>query len=542
MPTTATSNQMYERVVEFLGHRYPQHLVNVHLVHSQAKLDEQAQAFHLAAISDDDEDSEEGRIAAMTWFLPRKRTLLAPFAVGTVDQALMSVLQTKHFFVRLFGLNNKTVLFDEVHAYDTYMETLFQRLLAWLAAAGTSVIVLSATLPAKTRRELVAAYTGNKRIELPQTPYPCLTWTDSGDVSAIALPAPPQRHVAMRWIGREPEAIAGTLRDKLEGGGCAAVICNTVGRAQDVYETLKNSGVVPDDNLTLFHARFPAGWRKEIEDKVVERFRKKGQRPERAIVVATQVIEQSLDLDFDVMVSDLAPVDLVLQRVGRLHRHPDNVRPPGLAAPTLFITKPALQETLPVFEGDAYIYEPYILLRSYLALRDKAQLDLPTDTPILIEQVYDATEPDESLNEPWRSALVEAAHTMENEQRGAMRNALGNLIRKPEDERLFSDNLLALEEDNPDVHQALQALTRLIEPGGVDCVPAPNTSRSGARTRRNWLSAWAGCTSRAGVDRQASATILDGPSPRRGATTSGSDTAVRMGTKRRASPPSSCRL
>ena len=109
--------------------------------------------------SDDERAGASTR--SMTWFLPRKRSLLAPFGVGTVDQSLISVLQTRHFFVRLFGLSHKTVIFDEVHAYDTYMSTLFQRLLAWLRAVGASVVLLSATLPAQTRRELVQAYAGN---------------------------------------------------------------------------------------------------------------------------------------------------------------------------------------------------------------------------------------------------------------------------------------------------------------------------------------------------------------------------------------------
>ena len=466
MPTTATSNQMYGRVYKFLGRRYPGDLINLLLAHSQAAFDEQVQAIRLSTIDDDEkEDTEHGRIAAMSWFLPRKRTLLAPFAVGTVDQALMSVLQTKHFFVRLYGLNHKTVIFDEAHAYDTYMSTLFQRLLAWLAAIGTSVIVLSATLPAQTRRELVAAYTGNTQAALPETPYLRLTWTSAQGIKTFALPVPPPRQVNVEWVGREPEAIVQALSEKLKGGGCAAVICNTVGRAQVVYEALRDAQIVLADDLLLFHARFPLGWRQQIEKAVLDRFGKNGQRPERAIVVATQVIEQSLDLDFDLMVSDLAPVDLVLQRVGRLHRHEDTVRPDSLSAPTLLLAKPAFRDELPAFESDAHVYEAYVLLRSYLALRDRAQLTLPADTTEMIESVYGRAELDETQPEPWRGALIASYRKMQDEQRGAERKAQGNLIRGPEHERLFSEPLLGLEEDNPDVHRAFQALTRLIEPG-----------------------------------------------------------------------------
>ena len=153
MPTMATSNQMYSRVAACLAARYPKETLNVHLVHSQARWQEDVRSFGLAS-----GDEESGAaIRAQGWFLPRKRTLLAPFGVGTVDQTFLSVLQTRHFFVRLFSLSRKTVIFDEVHAYDVYMSALFHRLLAWLRAVGATVIVLSATLPSRQRQELVDA-------------------------------------------------------------------------------------------------------------------------------------------------------------------------------------------------------------------------------------------------------------------------------------------------------------------------------------------------------------------------------------------------
>jgi CRISPR-associated endonuclease/helicase Cas3 len=142
----------------------------------------------------------------MTWFLPRKRSLLEPFGVGTVDQSLVSVLQTRHFFVRLFGLSHKTVIFDEVHAYDTYMSVLFQRLLTWLRAVGASVVLLSATLPAQTRRELVMAY-GGSEADLPDAPYPAITWTAEGEVGALPLSQTDSRVVALEWIPRDPASL-----------------------------------------------------------------------------------------------------------------------------------------------------------------------------------------------------------------------------------------------------------------------------------------------------------------------------------------------
>ena len=140
----------------------------------------------------------------------------------------------------------------------------------------------------------------------------------------------------LSWeVGRDPAEILAYLQQELTAGGCAAVICNTVRRAQDIYRILddaRQNGLldIPKDDLILFHARFPPVWRQEIEQTVLDKFGKNGHRPHKAIVVATQVIEQSLDLDFDLMLTDLAPVDLIIQRAGRLHRHQ---RPNGTGTP-----------------------------------------------------------------------------------------------------------------------------------------------------------------------------------------------------------------
>jgi CRISPR-associated endonuclease/helicase Cas3 len=158
MPTQATSNQMYDRTVRFLQSRYPQSIVAPGLLHSQARW--RVSPLNEVPLNIAGSDSKDETTHVYGWFMPKKRGLLAPFAVGTVDQALLSVLLTRHFFVRLFGLGHKVIVFDEVHAYDTYMNTLFARLLEWLRAVDASVIILSATLPENTRRQLVEAYTG----------------------------------------------------------------------------------------------------------------------------------------------------------------------------------------------------------------------------------------------------------------------------------------------------------------------------------------------------------------------------------------------
>lgn len=480
MPTMATSNQMYGRVRTVLERRYPEDLVNIHLLHGQARWRDDVQALRLAMVPED----PRGTLAAMGWFLPRKRGLLATFGVGTVDQALLSVLQTRHFFVRLFGLSHKTVVFDEVHAYDAYMSALFQRLLGWLRAVGASVVILSATLPSRTRRELLQAYGTGQELQLPKVPYPAITWVMGEESGVLPLPTPENRTIDLEWIGCEPEDIVAALADQLREGGCAAVICNRVRRAQEVYKAIKAADMVPAQDLILFHARFPFAWRDKIERGVLARFGKDGTRPQRAIVVATQVIEQSLDLDFDLLISDLAPVDLVLQRAGRLHRHTREGRPAPLREPRVLLTTPEMKGVVPDFGNDVWVYEQETLLRSYLALRDRTQIVLPAETAALIESVYTDQEP-AGLAPTMADALRRACQKRQRHQDEDVFKARQKLIPTVQSRDLLVQRGLGLEEDQSELHDAFQALTRLTRPSislvclhqvAASLVPKPNGS------------------------------------------------------------------
>lgn len=475
MPTQATSNQMYERIGEFLRHRYPTMQLNYHLVHGQAAWQDELK--HKVELQQVGDDVTTG-IQAESWFNPRKRTLLAPFGVGTVDQTLMSILQTNHFFVRLFGLSHKVVIFDEVHAYDTFMSTLFQRLLTWLQAIGTSVIILSATLPQATRRQLVQAYSG-KNLDESASAYPALTIaTTDDDPQLVPLTAPDDVMVELTWdVGREITAIRDYLTNAVTTGGCVAIICNTVGRAQAIFElldTARSQGQLPvaEGDLMLFHARFPPVWRKEIEEGVLGKFGKPKQsgepakRPQRAIVVATQVIEQSLDLDFDLMVTDLAPIDLIIQRAGRLHRHKRAAAERWGHVRQLLITAPAMDGAdIPDFENDEWVYEPYILLRSYLALQQCNKIAIPSDTIDLIEAVYGDRFDLEALPFNWQEALQTTRQTMDKHRHESEAKAKEQLVALPTDGRLLKQRNANLDEESPAVHQTFRAQTRDIDPG-----------------------------------------------------------------------------
>lgn len=479
MPTQATSNQMFERTTEFLAQRYPKEIVNLQLAHSQAAFDDRLQEITLYTVGDEETD---GRIVAMSWFNEKsKRTLLAPFGVGTVDQTLMSVLQTKHFFVRLLGLCHKVVIFDEVHAYDTYMSTLFVQLLQWLRAIGTSVIMLSATLPAETRQKFVYAFTR----EWPQLAnhYPAITIASPHKPAQIH-PLPPPDDIILKIYWLEAEQQIDHILSLAKKGGCIAVICNTVTRSQTVFRQLleaRQEGKldIERDHLILFHARFPPIWRKEIEDKTKRLFGKPQKdeagnltdyRPPQgpAIIVATQVIEQSLDLDFDAMLTDLAPIDLLIQRAGRLHRHKiRNVQRYGHSR-QLTIIKPQIDEqTIPHFGNDEYIYERYVLLRTHRALHQQTKDDcitLPRQTIDLIEAVYGSSDHFEDEAANWQSALKEAHKTMRRDRHEAQQKAKKQIAGAPDDEMLLYETNLGLEEDNPAIHHTLQAKTRDIGP------------------------------------------------------------------------------
>lgn len=401
LPTQATSNAMFERVKQFLTQRYPKaefpELINLTLSHSAAALKQDYQNSICRLDQQEQVYDEDKRVVAREWHTARKRTLLSPYGVGTIDQALMGAVRSRHQFVRLFGLAGRTVILDEIHAYDLYTSTLLERFLEWLALLGSPVIALSATLPAETRRRLMSAYAtgcGCAEPKLPtDQPYPRLTtFTPAAGVQVTSFPASPHvtRSLNLHWVNDEKWIAA--LQEKLADGGCAAVICSTVGRSQEVFERLRSH--FTSEELGLFHGRFLFVDRERIEKDCIAKFGKpsdsKTERPHKYVLVATQVIEQSLDLDFDLMISDLAPIDLLLQRSGRLHRHEERKnRPKKLAQPTLWVIEPEPDKNGKAdFAESGIIYNRHILLRTWLSLHHRALIQLPAQMDELIESSY----------------------------------------------------------------------------------------------------------------------------------------------------------
>jgi len=469
LPTQATSNQMFERVQEFLRTRHPGHTVQLQLLHASAALSDAYRELRLAAIGDGagrDPSPNEATVVAEEWFSPKKRGLLSPFGVGTVDQTLLAVLQTRHQFVRLYGLAHKTVIVDEVHAYDVYMSTILERLLAWLRAMGTSVVLLSATLPADRRRALVEAY-APEAASADATPYPRITHVNHGSVHPVSVEARHRTAIDVHWVADQTEAIAMCLSKALADGGCAACILNTVGRAQNLYRALKRQLAAEGVDVDLLHARYPFDDRQTREQRTLDAFGRGSEgRPHKAVLVATQVIEQSLDVDFDLLVTDLAPLDLVLQRAGRMHRHGGRARPPALRTPNLWIVDPPEGgSSVPDLGVSGYVYSPYILLRSLLVLKEYSAVRVPEDVDALIELVYGDPGPS-APTYAWSAALAEARDELDRESAVAHSKAESGLIRSPD----TPDDILQafcreLDEDDPTVHESLRAMTRMADPG-----------------------------------------------------------------------------
>lgn len=385
LPTQTTGNMMFGRVNTFLRSAFGDQAVESHLLHADAFLSDLYNELKVAWTGPRDHESG---IVATDWFCGAKRGLLAAHGVGTVDQAMLAAVKSKHFFVRLFGLAGKVVVIDEVHAYDVYMREIIVALIKWLRALDCEVVLLSATLGRKWRNQLIRAY--DPSAELEDVPYPSVTSIRPGYNPRVIEIAPDAFHkeieLELRRLQQDDcsRAIAEAALKSVSDGGCAACVCNTVKRAQEVYRLIKE--LDPSIDLRIFHAKYTRADRRAHEQSVVSAFGPEGNRPQRAIVVASQVIEQSLDLDFDVMLTELAPIDLLLQRFGRLQRHRRS-RPAHPAARAIVFCPPALSPEC--FGTSAYVYEAVTLARSLLALEAHGtKLIVPDEVQDLVEAVY----------------------------------------------------------------------------------------------------------------------------------------------------------
>lgn len=424
LPTMATSDAMFGRVLDWIERLGTADATSTYLAHGKSGLNERyaglARQQRAPGVCDGGTSAAtEARV--LSWLTGRKKGVLANMVVGTIDQLLFTALQAKHVALRHLAFAGKVVVIDEAHAADDYMRVYLTRALEWLATYGVPVVLMSATLPYAQRCEYADAYRrglGAEPPDLPaQAPYPCLT-SVTADATSVTGPGmaniEPSRTVSVSWIDDELPTLVDLLEESLGDGGCAAVIRNTVGRAQETAAYLREhlDGV----EIELIHSRFIATHRAEKEARLrAELGRDRSARPTRKVVIGTQVLEQSLDIDFDLMVSDLAPIDLLLQRAGRLHRHEcgPGARPPRLRNARLLVTGIAEWDGgAPIaVPGSRAVYGSAKLLRSAAVLglaegdERAAEILFPSSIRPLVEAGYAPQAPGP---ESWRDR-IEAA-------------------------------------------------------------------------------------------------------------------------------------
>ncbi|MFA6037413.1 MAG: CRISPR-associated helicase Cas3' [Legionellales bacterium] len=410
LPTMATANGIYHRLTDPDTGIYknffesPQN-ISIILAHANRHL---AKPYHECLTLDHHPDKIlQNELSSATaycnaWFNDNnKKALLANMGAGTIDQALQSVLPNRHQSLRLMGLFRKVLIIDEVHACDSYMLELLANLIVFHTASGGSTILLSATLPQKMRTSLTNAFyqaLGSDPMASPATielRYPLATYCQYGENSHITpIPAVAELCRTVNTILCDDlSVVENTIIEKLNQGLCVCWIRNTVSDAVEAYN--KFSQLYPIEKITLFHSRFTMHDRYKIENKVMQQFGKNSTKNNRQgqLVIATQVVEQSLDLDFDFMVTDLAPIDLIIQRIGRLQRHIRNEERPHpmilIYAPMPIIDAAAswYSELLPK-AAKVYTNHAQLWLTAKL-IAENPVLDIPNHIRPFVEYVYD---------------------------------------------------------------------------------------------------------------------------------------------------------
>ncbi|WP_321505627.1 CRISPR-associated helicase Cas3' [Breoghania sp.] len=407
MPTMATANAMYERLSRGYRALFEDHAApSLVLAHGRSDVSGTFLETIGAGMTNGAGAEETAAAFCAGWLADsRKKAFLADVGAATIDQAFLAVLPKKHLTLRQFALAGRILVIDEAHSYDAYMEEELRALLSLQAMSGGSAIILSATLSGAQKGALVTAFGEGLGLRDPEDlaeeirsdAYPLATSLAKAGVSEIApgFDAALAREVTIERVSGRPDAVARAL-EAAGKGAAVAIICNAVDEAIAVHETIR---AAIDQRAHLFHARFAQGDRQEIEEAMLARFGKKATAADRAghVLVATQVIEQSLDLDFDLIITDLAPIDLLIQRAGRLWRHmgerPTRVR--ALDAPRLLVVSPdpALVEDEtwlePVLGKAAFTYaHPGIMWRTAREIFDAGAIRTPESFRPMIEAVY----------------------------------------------------------------------------------------------------------------------------------------------------------
>lgn len=391
LPTQVTSNRIHQRVRPFLQAALAD-ASTFRLAHGASWLEDD-QTLILHPSTRDDAGAGDHVREGRSWFASSKHAMLARFGVGTVDQALQGVVAVKHFFVRRFGLAGKVVILDEVHSYDVYTGTLITQLIKELLALRCSVIILSATLTKARRQELIAA-AGGQAETAASLNYPLVTVArEAAPVLEVAVEPPVSRTLKLKTTTLTEDEILRECLTRAESGQHVLYLRNTVAEAQDTCRKAKGSVRDSLVEVATLHSRFPFFRRQELENVWLERLGKhRSDEGKGSLLIATQVVEQSVDIDLDFIVSDLAPTDMLLQRMGRLWRHERQTR--KASQPEFWINAPAVdaaadaRELKRAFGKSGYVYAPYVLLRTAEIFAQRESLVLPDQIREVLEATY----------------------------------------------------------------------------------------------------------------------------------------------------------
>lgn len=417
LPTMATANAMHARLERGYRRLYAEDAVpSLVLAHGKRMLNEAFSDSILETNAAAEGYEDGGGASCASWIADdRRKAFLAEVGVGTIDQALLAVLPSRHQALRLWGLSDRALIVDEAHAYDAYTGRELEALLSFQAALGGSAIVLSATLPRKQHHSLAQAFAsglGARSKAETSDSYPQLTIVSASQSVAqeIRSRADRTRELPVRRIASAAEA-ADEIERAAERGGAAAWIRNAVDDAIDAVAELKARGLSP----VLLHARFAMGDRLDIEARVRATLGPKDETGKRPgfVIVGTQILEQSLDYDVDAMITDLAPIDLLIQRAGRLWRHSTRIERP-LQNPELLVLSPDPDDVRDrdwyrtISSRPATVYSHHgIVWRSARELFAAGAIVTPGGVRTLIERVYGNDDLDD-IPEPLRKASQDA--------------------------------------------------------------------------------------------------------------------------------------
>jgi CRISPR-associated endonuclease/helicase Cas3 len=455
LPTMATANAMYERMRDVYRRLFASNeLPSLVLAHGRRALNDGFTETILSAppvtmiVGDGSEQSE---VACAAWIADDgRKSFFAHVGAGTIDQALLGVLPSRHQALRLWGLADRVLIVDEAHSYDPYVNRELERLIEFHTALGGSTVVLSATLASRERSRLAEAYgkgaqhrTGISVAPACSQHYPLLTAISANDCHERPLESREElkRTFPVKRLA-DSDAAVEAVASAARAGASVAWIRNAVDDAVEAAQALEAKGLEP----LLLHARFAMGDRLDKEQEIADRLGRdsKPDHRHRFVIVGTQILEQSLDYDVDAMVSDLAPIDLIIQRAGRLWRHPDRAERP-LANAELLVVSPDPNDVrderwyAQVSDRAPFVYRDHrVIWRTSRALFDAGRIETPGKVRDLIARVYD------DGAEPCPEAIENASRDADGQRYSHVSVAENNLLQLTkgyyENNRLWQDD------------------------------------------------------------------------------------------------------